>query len=421
MLISRRPQIYWANALFAEADRNFNAACVSRLRAAGHHVFLPQEAAVNEEAAPTAEDIFRVDTGEVLNSELLVACLDQETIDCGVACEIGLAYSWGIPIVGLYTDIRQHRQGPGRMYKNLYVVGAIEASGKVTTSLDELMEAINGLLPSAECRAPVRPAAVDAFSHLAPAYPAFVRELETWYEPGWNVLPLVGKWVRAIGASRVLEIGCGPGDVGRYLCASEAAISYVGYDLSAAMIEAARSAYQNERCVYTSQLADVIARAETAPFDLALALFTLHDHPSKVESIARMRDFVRPGGLILVVDLCVRDLARLTDALKIACASPDRAPDPRIDPASLALTARELRLELHHCELSLPAVRFASFDDLDRYLDFFGVYSGLDLPLALNPARAPMARARIKRFFAGVEFPFIDQRVFITCVVQRPS
>ena len=107
MRITKR-QIYWANALFTEADRRFNAYYVKRLREAGYDVFLPQEADVNEGILPTAEDIFRVDTTAVMNSCLLVACLDQETIDSGVACEIGLAYAFGIPIIGLYTDIRQH-------------------------------------------------------------------------------------------------------------------------------------------------------------------------------------------------------------------------------------------------------------------------------------------------------------------------
>jgi nucleoside 2-deoxyribosyltransferase len=134
-MLSTKRQIYWANALFTEADRKFNAYYVERLREVGYDVFLPQEAAVNEEILPTAEDVFRVDTTAVINSCLLVACLDQETIDSGVACEIGLAYAFGIPIIGLYTDIRQYRQGPGKMYKNLYVIGAIESIGEIVRSV----------------------------------------------------------------------------------------------------------------------------------------------------------------------------------------------------------------------------------------------------------------------------------------------
>src|SRR5437588_6252928 len=139
-------KIYWANSLFTEADRSYNAYCVGKLRAAGYDVFLPQEAAINEMSSPTSEDIFRVDTSEILRSKLLIACLDQETIDSGVACEVGIAYAFNIPIVSLYTDIRQHRQGRARMYKNLYVLGAIETFGSITTNLDQLMQVIPSLL-----------------------------------------------------------------------------------------------------------------------------------------------------------------------------------------------------------------------------------------------------------------------------------
>jgi nucleoside 2-deoxyribosyltransferase len=134
--------IYWANALFSEADRRFNDDCAKRLRAAGYTVFLPQETSMTYDKAPTNAEIFRVDTTEIQSADILVACIDQFPIDSGVACEIGIAHAFGIPIIGLYTDIRSKREGPGRMYKNQYVMGAIEASGEIVFSMDQLMQAI---------------------------------------------------------------------------------------------------------------------------------------------------------------------------------------------------------------------------------------------------------------------------------------
>jgi nucleoside 2-deoxyribosyltransferase len=136
-------RIYWANALFSEADRMFNEASVAQVRAAGYSIFLPQEA-FSEDADPTNEEIFRVDTDELQSCDVVVACLDQFPIDSGVACEIGVAYGANIPVIGLYTDIRSKRVGPGRMYKNQYVLGAIEANGKIVSSIDELL----GVLPN---------------------------------------------------------------------------------------------------------------------------------------------------------------------------------------------------------------------------------------------------------------------------------
>jgi nucleoside 2-deoxyribosyltransferase len=133
--------IYWANALFSDADRKFNEIAVERVRTAGYSVFLPQEA-FSDDADPTNEEIFRIDTDELQSCDAVVACLDQFPIDSGVACEIGVAYGSKIPVIGLYTDIRARREGPGRMYKNQYVLGSIEASGEIVFSLDQLLKVL---------------------------------------------------------------------------------------------------------------------------------------------------------------------------------------------------------------------------------------------------------------------------------------
>ena len=137
----KKAKIYWANALFSDADRKFNEVSVKRVRETGHTIFLPQEVFAGD-ADPTNEEIFRIDTRELQSSDIVVACLDQFPIDAGVACEIGVAYASGIPVIGLYTDIRKDREGTGRMYKNQYVLGAIEINGEIVASVDELIETI---------------------------------------------------------------------------------------------------------------------------------------------------------------------------------------------------------------------------------------------------------------------------------------
>jgi len=124
-------KLYWA------ADRKFNEVEVAKVRAAGYTVFLPQEA-FSGDADPTNEEIFRIDTEELQSCDAVVACLDQFPIDSGVACEIGVAFGSNIPVIGLYTDIRSRRKGAGRMYKNQYVLGAIEAHGKIVYSIEEV-------------------------------------------------------------------------------------------------------------------------------------------------------------------------------------------------------------------------------------------------------------------------------------------
>ncbi len=136
-------KIYWANALFSQADRMFNKMCAEKLRNLGYEVFLPQETPMTYETAPTNEKIFEVDTEAIRSCDLLVACIDQFPIDSGVACEIGVAYALEKPIIGLYTDIRAKREGQGRMYKNQYVMGAIQLAGVIVYSIDELLERLH--------------------------------------------------------------------------------------------------------------------------------------------------------------------------------------------------------------------------------------------------------------------------------------
>lgn len=133
--------VYWANSIFSAADRAFNEGCVCRLREDGHEVECPEESEFNAVTAnPSAREIFLGDTASIQGCEVLVACIDQESIDSGVACEVGLAWALGKRILGLYTDFRQHRVGQFRMYKNPYVVGCIEDRGKIVSSVDGLLQ-----------------------------------------------------------------------------------------------------------------------------------------------------------------------------------------------------------------------------------------------------------------------------------------
>ena len=148
--MSKKFDVYWANALFSLADRNFNSECAKRLRNNNITVFLPQEGDFNKSKSPTEIEIFENDIHALNNSAVLVACIDQETIDCGVGCEIGLAYQQNMPIIGLYTDVRRDRLNY-KMYKNPFVMGVIMKKGKILNDVEALSAVIKSLLDSSEC------------------------------------------------------------------------------------------------------------------------------------------------------------------------------------------------------------------------------------------------------------------------------
>lgn len=129
-------KIYWANALFSIADRNFNDTCVKILRNHGHTVFEPQEYKFKKCNSKT---IFSKDTEEVQNCDVLIACLDQDPVDSGTACELGIAWALNKKMIGLYTDCRQFYKGEGKKSRNLYVLGCIRSRGVIVKNINEVL------------------------------------------------------------------------------------------------------------------------------------------------------------------------------------------------------------------------------------------------------------------------------------------
>lgn len=110
-------QIYFAAPLFSEAEREFNRSLTERFESEGYDVFLPQRDGIeNLEAYAEQEDldgmeevmmeIFRIDRDAVLASDVLIAILDGQVPDEGVAIEMGIAHENDLPIIALKTDRR---------------------------------------------------------------------------------------------------------------------------------------------------------------------------------------------------------------------------------------------------------------------------------------------------------------------------
>lgn len=152
-------KIYFANALFSQADINYNSQLAAQIRHLSPQIdlYLPQENNdINDKQAyADSKMIAQADTEKLLASDLVIAILDGNTIDNGVASEIGVAYAQKIPIIGLYTDTRQ--QGAGNQqkldalsqvaenqfhYVNLYTTGLIKLNGTIVNNEADLLTAI---------------------------------------------------------------------------------------------------------------------------------------------------------------------------------------------------------------------------------------------------------------------------------------
>ena len=145
--------IYVAGPLFSEAERAWLDVLAARLRAEGFDCFVPHEN-FSELKELTPGEVFRVDAAGVRGANVLLAWLDGPVVDDGTACEIGMfaeLVASGDPryrgIVGLVTDLRLQRRrgnavGDGM---NLFVIGAIEANGRVCWSVDDAIDALHEL------------------------------------------------------------------------------------------------------------------------------------------------------------------------------------------------------------------------------------------------------------------------------------
>ena len=94
---------------------------------------------------PSDEEIFTKDVAAVKDCRVFVANIDQESIDSGVASQIGIANVLGKPIVGVFTDSRRDRSR-NSIYKNSHVMGAIKSAGELIYTLDHLVAAVKKAL-----------------------------------------------------------------------------------------------------------------------------------------------------------------------------------------------------------------------------------------------------------------------------------
>lgn len=155
--MNKQIKVYVANSLFSESDIAFNISLANKIRDIdGVIAYLPQEnMEINDKnKLASSAEIFLADTTELITSDVLIAVIDGNEIDSGVACEIGLFASTGKPIFALYTDSRLKGHSNNEvldktyedatenqvMYRNLFVVGAIKANGIIFHSTNDLVE-----------------------------------------------------------------------------------------------------------------------------------------------------------------------------------------------------------------------------------------------------------------------------------------
>lgn len=116
---------------------------------------------------------------------------------------------------------------------------------------------------------------------------------------------------------RALEIGCGAGKFTRLLAAR--AESVVAVDLSPQMIRLAREQSANDANI--EYVLDDVMRLSLASrsYDCVVSIATLHHLPLS-EALSKMKDALKPGGVLIIHDLVADD--GFLDLIKSALAYP---------------------------------------------------------------------------------------------------
>ena len=138
-------KLYFAGPLFSAAERDWNLALATALRAAGHEIFLPQE----QEPGKDAAGIFATDVGGIDWADALLAIMDGPDPDSGTCWEVGYAFAKK-PILLVRTDIRWQRSSGDSGYNPMLTESATLRLDLTAASMDRVINEVLDALPRLE-------------------------------------------------------------------------------------------------------------------------------------------------------------------------------------------------------------------------------------------------------------------------------
>jgi SAM-dependent methyltransferase len=112
---------------------------------------------------------------------------------------------------------------------------------------------------------------------------------------------LAREYIRAAEGDRVLDIGCGPGD----LLDNLPRVDYLGIDLDPNYIRAARERF-GPRGEFRNEAVEDVAVRRPGTFDVVLAVGVLHhlDDPAAARLLSVARQALKPSGRLVAFDGC---------------------------------------------------------------------------------------------------------------------
>jgi SAM-dependent methyltransferase len=114
----------------------------------------------------------------------------------------------------------------------------------------------------------------------------------------------INNFVKPVRGQRVLDVGCGTGDIVEHL----PSVEYCGFDLSSEYVEAARNRY-GHRATFRCQNVNSISLSGMPKFDIVIAMSLLHhlDDEEAAKLFSVVREASSGGGKFWTIDPCLVD------------------------------------------------------------------------------------------------------------------
>jgi SAM-dependent methyltransferase len=160
------------------------------------------------------------------------------------------------------------------------------------------------------------------------------------------------EYVRPLRRQRILDIGCGPGDLVPYLAGAE----YVGFDSSAEYVASARATYGGIGASFVHDRVGPHLVGRFSSFDTVIASGVVHhlDDADAIQLFEIAHASLRPGGRIVTFDGCYADGQ---GALARAMLSHDRGRYVRSAEEYVGLASKvfpDVRATVRHDLLRIP-------------------------------------------------------------------
>jgi SAM-dependent methyltransferase len=161
----------------------------------------------------------------------------------------------------------------------------------------------------------------------------------------------VEKYIRPRDGDRILDIGCGPGDILEFL----PSVRYLGFDVNQRYIQKATKRFGDRGTFFCKKLSREIGK-ELSDFDIILATGILHhlDNDEALKLFELAQATLKPGGRLITWDGCYTKGQSLVERLIL---STDRGRYVRTKDEYLALASqifKNIKAHVYHDLLRIP-------------------------------------------------------------------